>query len=348
MSNPASCQPPFTLTPVSLRLVAEIAEAIGRLSAQVASPAGLRLRRSNRIRTIQGSLAIEGNTLNEAQISAILEGKRVVAPPREIQEARNALAAYDRFEQWQPQAEGDLLEAHRILMADLLDEAGAYQSGGVGVMAGEQVIHLAPPADGVPSLMQDLLQWLRTTDQHPLVASSVFHYEFEFIHPFGDGNGRLGRLWQTLILFHWNPFFAYIPVESLVYEHQAEYYQALQRSTDQTDSAPFIEFMLRMILNAVSSAETPPVAPQVTPQVERLLQTLVAEMSREEIQGTLGLQDRKSFRARYLRPALAEGLIEMTLPEKPNSRLQKYRLTDQGRRWLQRRNEVGKALTWKR
>jgi len=136
--------------------------------------------------------------------------------------------------------------------------------------------------------------------------------------------------------------------EILVHEHQAEYYQALQRSTDQTDSAPFIEFMLKMILNAVSSAATPQVAPQVTPQVGRLLQALVGEMSREVLQSTLGLQDRKSFRARYLRPALAEGLIEMTLPEKPNSRLQKYRLTDQGRRWLQVRNKVGKALTWKR
>jgi Fic family protein len=339
MSNQASYQPPFTLTPAILILVAEVAEAIGRLTAQVETVKALRLRRINRIRSIQGSLAIEGNTLREEQITAILDGKRVIAPPREIREVRNALAAYDRFEQWQPHAEGDLLEAHRILMADLLDEAGAYRSGGVGVMAGGQVIHMAPPAERVPSLMQNLLHWLQTTDQHPLVAGSVFHYEFEFIHPFADGNGRLGRLWQTLILFHWNPFFAYIPVESLVHEHQAEYYQALHRSTDQTDSAPFIEFMLRMILNAVSSAETPQVAPQVTPQVKRLLQTLAGEMSREEIQSKLGLKDRKSFRERYLTPALAEDLIEMTLPERPNSRLQKYRLTDKGRSWLPRGNE---------
>jgi Fic family protein len=165
----------------------------------------------------------------------------------------------------------------------------------------------------------------------------LYHYEFEFIHPFADGNGRAGRLWQTLILFRWNPLFAHIPVESLVYEHQSEYYQALQRSTDQADSAPFIEFMLRMILDAVSEAAAPQVAPQVTPQVERLLEVLVGDMSREDLQTALGLQDRKSFRERYLTPALAEGLIEMTLPGKPNSRLQKYRLTDQGRRWLQRR-----------
>ncbi len=330
----------ITLTPDIVRLIAEIGQVIGRLSAQVDSSRELRLRRINRIRTIRGSLAIEGNTLSEEQITAILDGKRVIASPREIQEVRNAIAAYDRFEQWQPEEEEELLEAHRILMDGLLDGAGAYRRGGVGVMAGGQVIHMAPPADRVPKLMGDLLQWLRATDQHPLVASCIFHYEFEFIHPFADGNGRMGRLWQTLILSHWNPLFAHIPVESLVHEHQAEYYQALQKSTDQTNSAPFVEFMLRMVLDAVTSASTPQVAPQVTPQVERLLEVLDGEMSREELQNALGLQDRKSFRERYLQFALADGLIEMTIPDKPNSRLQKYRLTDLGRQCLQQREEV--------
>jgi Fic family protein len=337
MIKKSKYQPPYTITPTILHMVAEIGEAIGRLSAQADTIKALRLRRINRIRTIQGSLAIEGNSLSKEQITAILDGKRVMAPPREIQEVRNAIAAYDRFEQWHPHVEGELLEAHRILMAGLLDEAGAYRRGGVGVLSRGRVIHMAPPADRVPTLMHDLLQWLHTTDQHPLIAGSVFHYEFEFIHPFADGNGRVGRLWQTLILFCWTPLFANIPVESLVHEHQSEYYQALQRSTDQTDSAPFIEFMLRMILDAVSAAAAPQVAPQVTPQVERLLEVLVGDMSREDLQTALGLQDRKSFRERYIKPALAEGLIEMTLPGKPNSRLQKYRLTGQGRRRLQRR-----------
>jgi len=165
-----------------------------------------------------------------------------------------------------------------------------------------------------------------------LIASSVFHYEFEFIHPFADGNGRVGRLWQTLILTRWNSLFADIPVESLVYEHQAEYYQALQKSTDQTDSAPFIEFMLTMIVEAIST-----VTPQVTPQVVRLLEVMQDEMTREALQSALDLQDRKSFRERYLQPALAEGMIEMTIPDKPNSRLQKYRLTEKGQQWLQDR-----------
>jgi Fic family protein len=337
MSDKPTYQPPCTITPAIVNLVAQISEAVGRLSAIADAVKTLRLRRINRIRTIRGSLAIEGNTLNEEQITAILEGKRVIAPPREIQEARNAIAAYDRFEEWRPDVEAELLEAHHILMAGLIDEAGIYRHGGVGVMAGAQLIHMAPPADRVPALMRDLFQWLSASDAHPLITSSVFHYEFEFIHPFADGNGRMGRLWQTLILSRWNPLFADIPVESLVYEHQAEYYQALQASTDQADSAPFVEFMLRMIFDAVTSI-APQVAPQVNPQVRRLLEAIGGEMTRKALQGVLELQDRKSFRERYLLPALAEGLIEMTITGKPNSRLQKYRLTEKGRLWLQHRD----------
>ena len=345
MSEKHSYHPPYTLTTTILRLVAEISELIGRLSGQDDTAQMLRLRRLNRIRTIRGSLAIEGNTLSEEQITAILDGKRVIAPPREIQEARNAIAAYDRFEQWDPGAEDELLAAHGVLMGGLLDEAGAYRRSGVGVISGERVIHMAPPAARVPALMHDLIQWLRTTDEHSLVASSVFHYEFEFIHPFADGNGRVGRLWQTVVLFRWNPLFAHIPVESLIHKNQAEYYRALESSTQQTDSAPFIEFMLTMILDAISELTTPQVAPQVTPQVKRLIHALVGEMSREELQATLGLQDRKSFRKRYLVPALEEGFIEMALPEKPNSRLQKYRLTGKGQGWLHGRGRADKSNT---
>lgn len=326
MTTQKTYQPPYTITQTILSLSTEISEAVGRLSAQTGSAKTLRLRRSNRIRTIQGSLAIEGNSLSEEQITAILEGKPVIAPSREILEARNAIAAYDRLEQWQPHSENELLEAHRTLMSGLIKEAGVYRCAGVGIMSGEQVIHMAPQANRVKALMHDLLQWLQSTDQHPLVVSSVFHYEFEFIHPFSDGNGRMGRLWQSLILFRWNALFAHIPVESLVHEHQTDYYKALQQSTEMTDSAPFIEFMLKMILDAVSA--TPQVNRQVTPQVERLLQAISGEMSRNELQGLLGLQDRKSFRENYLKPALEKGLIEMTIPGKPNSRLQKYRLTD--------------------
>lgn len=330
MSAKSTFQPPFTITPEILNRVAAISEAIGRLTVLTDQARSLRLRRINRIRTIHGSLAIEGNTLSEAQITAILEGKRVIAPPREVQEVKNALAAYDRFHTWKPEAEKDLLEAHRILMSGLIDEAGMYRQGGVGVMAGQRVIHMAPAAGRVPHLMADLFGWLATSLDHPLIASSVFHYEFEFIHPFADGNGRMGRLWQSLILARWNPLFADIPVESLIFEHQAEYYDALCESTRQTNSAPFVAFMLRMILDAVTTS-APQATPQATPQVRELLATIQGEMGREGLQSALGLSDRKSFRERYLKPALEHGLIEMTIPKKPSSPLQKYRLTDKGR-----------------
>jgi Fic family protein len=331
-------QPPFSITPAIVTLVGKISEAVGRLTILNEQSKSLRLRRINRIRTIRGSLAIEGNQLTEAQITAILGGKRVVAPPREVQEVRNALAAYDRFDAWDPGAEKDLLEAHRILMSGLIDEAGNYRHGGVGVMEGSHVIHMAPPADRVPSLMGDLFRWLVASDAHPLITSSVFHYEFEFIHPFADGNGRMGRLWQSLILARWNALFADLPVENLVFEHQTEYYQALQESTRQTDCAPFIAFILSMILDAVGIS-APQVAPPVAPQVGQLLLILTGEMSREVLQALLHLQDRKSFRERYLKPALADGLIEMTIPDRPNSRLQRYRLTDKGRQWQQHRDD---------
>ena len=321
-------QPPYTITPAIVRLIAEISEHLGRLSVKGGD--SVRLRRINRIRTIQGSLAIEGNTLSAEQITAILEGKRVIAPPREVQEARNAIRAYDQFESWQPDNEKHLLKAHRTLMAGLIDDAGHYRTGNVGVMKGKRVVHMAPPAGRVDILMRDLLRWLANTDQHPLIVSSVFHYEFEFIHPFADGNGRMGRLWQTIILSRWNLLLGRLPVESMVHAHQRAYYAAINQSTKKSDSAPFIEFMLTMILDTIAAADkspaTPQVAPQVTPQVKKLLGALIGTMNRDELQAALKLKDRKSFRERYLKPALDADLIEMTVPAKPNSRLQRYRI----------------------
>ena len=337
-------QPPYTITTEILNRVAAISELIGRLSILTDRARTLRLRRINRIRTVHGSLAIEGNTLSESQITAILEGRRVIAPPREVQEARNALAAYDRFQTWKPEKEMDLLEAHRILMSGLIDEAGLYRQGGVGVMAGQRVIHIAPPASRVPVLMADLFDWLVRTDAHPLIVSSVFHYEFEFIHPFADGNGRLGRMWQSLILSKWNPLFGDFPVESQVFEHQSAYYLALEESTRQADSAPFITFMLGMILETFKTATldtgaglTPDVTPHATPDATpyvRLLPLLVGEMTRQQLREAIGLRDDEHFRRTYLIPALEAGLIEMTIPEKPRSSRQKYRLTAKGRQVL--------------
>ncbi len=246
-----SYNPPFTITTEMLNRVADISQQVGRLTAEFEQEKLLRLRKVNRMRTVQGSLAIEGNTLSAEQITAILDGKRVIAPPKEVLEAQNAIAAYDTISTWQPADSKDLLAAHRLLMQGLVEKAGRYRSQGVGVMSGDQVVHMAPQADRVPKLMQELLDWLSDTDIHPLIASCVFHYEFEFIHPFADGNGRMGRLWQTLILSKWQPIFINIPVESLVYQHQQAYYLAIRSSTAKTDCSPFIEFMLQMIRDAI-------------------------------------------------------------------------------------------------
>ena len=245
--------PPYRITADILSRVAEIAEAIGRAEAGGLSQ-DLRLRRINRIRSIQGSLAIEGNILTEEQISTILDGKPVVAPLRDVQEARNAIKAYDRYERWDPGSEVDLLNAHEILMTGLVDAPGHYRRGTVAVMGEGGVHHVGPPAPRVPVLMAGLLDWLRDTDDHPLIASSVFHYEFEFIHPFEDGNGRMGRLWQTLILTRWKPLFAHVPVESRVRARQGEYYEAIRQSSADGESTAFVTIMLETILAAVRAA----------------------------------------------------------------------------------------------
>lgn len=220
-------------------------------------------------------MAIEGNTLSTEQITAILDGKRVIAPPKEITEVRNAIIAYEEMVQWRSTNEMDLLLAHQVLMTGLIEKAGYYRSGGVGVMSGETVVHMAPPANRVQKLMSDLLTWLATTDNHPLIASCVFHYEFEFIHPFADGNGRMGRLWQTLILSQWQAVFSDIPVESLTHQHQESYYLAIRQSTANSDSSPFIEFMLEMILDALSESQSDGVSDGVNKTEAQILKLLL-------------------------------------------------------------------------
>ena len=327
-----TARPPFVATPAILSLVAAIGEQVGRLEASLPPERQLLLRRTNQLRTIQGSLAIEGNTLTLEQVTAVVAGKRVLGSVREVQEVRGAVAAYDQLGTWDPTKRDDLLAAHGVLMAGLVDRPGHYRTKAAGIQRGDAVVHIAPPAGQVRALMNDLLAWVKATEDHPLITACVFHYEFEFIHPFVDGNGRMGRLWQTLILSRWKPLFALVPVESLIRDQQVGYYAALNESNRAGASTPFIAFMLQVIHDALAALDgTPQVTPQVTQQVARLLSALHGEMDRAAIQAALGLTDRNSFQQRYLQPALQAGLIELTRPEAPTSRFQRYRLTPRGR-----------------
>ncbi|MDO9163716.1 MAG: Fic family protein [Methylococcaceae bacterium] len=246
-------QPPYSITANIFNAVAEISELLGRWSASHQGALSPQLRRDNRLRTIQASLAIEHNSLSLEQVTAILEGKQVLGLPREIQEVRNAFAAYEQLPHWQATNGEHLLAAHERLMVGLIDNAGQWRSGGVGIFRGKELVHMAPPAAQIPRLMVDLLGWLATTDAHPLIASCVFHYEFEFIHPFSDGNGRLGRLWQTLILSQWRAEMAYLPVESIIRDQQNEYYRVLGVADLASDCTIFVEFMLDALAQALQT-----------------------------------------------------------------------------------------------
>lgn len=336
-------EPPITLTPELVTLTTNIAEQLGCITKRKSQAQTLRLRRISRLQTIQGSLAIEGNSLSVEQITAVIEGKPVIAPPREVQEVKNALAVYENFEQFEPLNEQDLLKAHKTLMLGLMDEAGHYRSGGVGVMSGKQVIHMAPPANQVPRLVQDLFIWLKRTKHHPLIATAIFHYEFEFIHPFADGNGRMGRLWQSVILAKWNPLFAHFPIESLVHAHQEDYYHAIAHSTAETDSGIFAEFMLRMIQKTLAqqlelqAQNEDEAAPRLELQLELRLESNLAakviiflseqELGKAEIAQRLGHKSVSGELNKQIKNLLKQQLIERTIPDKPTSSKQKYRLT---------------------
>ncbi len=248
--------PPFTITGEITNLIVEIGELVGAISTYEAINPNLILRRENRIRTIHSSLAIEQNTLTLEQVTDILNGKRILGPPQDIKEVKNAYDVYERISGLDPYSVKNLLLAHKIMMDGLVREAGTFRSGNVGVYAGSDLIHAGTPAKYVPELIEQLFVWLRETKQHPLVKSCIFHYEFEYIHPFADGNGRTGRLWQSLILQKWKDIFAWLPVETLVYENQQSYYKVLQEADHKGDSAIFVEFMLSMICDALKEIHT--------------------------------------------------------------------------------------------
>lgn len=319
--------PPYTITNKIVALIAEISELIGHITVTSGLNNNPKLRRDNRIKTIQASLAIENNTLTVEQITALLNGKRILGTLAEIKEVKNAYEVYEQLLTFNPFSVSDLLKAHGILMADLVKNAGHFRTGGVGVFKGSRVVHMAPPAEFVSEHITNLFTWYQKSTAHPLVKSAVFHYEFEFIHPFADGNGRMGRLWHTLLLAEWKEILAWIPVETLVKERQEEYYDALGKADKEADSTVFAEFMLTALRDALKEIPvTDSVGDPVTDPVAKLLAVLTdKELSISELMKLLNLKHKPTFRNNYLKPAIAKGLIEMTVPDKPSSKNQKYR-----------------------
>lgn len=246
----------------------------------------------------------------------IINGKRILGAPNEICEVKNAFEAYELLLQMNAYSIKDMLAAHRVLMNELTKEVGTFRCGGVGVFAGDVLVHMAPPAERVPQLIAELIDWTKRAEVHPLIKSCVFHYEFEFIHPFMDGNGRMGRMWQTFLLYQWKPLFGWLPIETLIRERQEEYYKVLGDCDHKADSGMFIEFILTAIRDALKEIViTEQVGEQVTEQVRKLLNCMSEEaFTTKELMEKLGLKHRPTFRDNYLLPALELGYIEMSIP----------------------------------
>ena len=246
-------QPPFHMTDKITNLTAAICELLGQIKILSRGNLAPHLRKENRIRTIHSSLSIEHNSLTLEQVTAIIDGRRILGNPVEIQEVKSAYTAYEMMLTLDPYSVDDLLKAYKAMMNELISENGRFRSGGVGVFNGKVLVHMAPPANMVPGQIQDLFTWYKTAEIHPLIRSSIFHYEFEFIHPFADGNGRMGRMWHSLLLGRWNEIFYWLPVEDLIRLRQEEYYNALGKSDTDADSCAFVEFLLQVIMDTLQN-----------------------------------------------------------------------------------------------
>lgn len=320
--------PPFNITNAMVSTISTIAEMVGRMSNYRDFEAKPQLRRNNRIRSIHSSLAIEANSLSLDEVKGVIEGKTVLGPKKEIQEVLNAYQAYDEIGAFDPYSLKDLKRMHGVMTALTMAQTGVFRSGEEGVFNGNQCIFMAPPAKLVPQLMADLFGWMReaSRDVHPLILSSVFHYEFVFIHPFADGNGRMARLWQTALLAKWNPVFQYLPIESQVYTFQQEYYQAIAACHTAGSATEFVRFMLSMIAQSLEMTQIQAAHVAPSEYVRRLLEVMTYDVPYTTLQllDALGLKSKETLRRHYLGPALADGLVVMSMPEKPTSRNQRY------------------------
>ena len=322
--------PPFSITNQMLTLVAQIAEKTGRVTGYRSFETKPHLRRNNRIRSIHSSLAIEANSLSLDEVKSVISGKAVIGPQKEIQEVKNAYQAYDMLGSFDPYSLDDLKKLHGVMTYLTVQESGVFRNHNEGVFNGDRCIFMAPPPEFVPDQMRSLFDWMKVarSDVHPLILSCVFHYEFVFIHPFADGNGRMARLWQTALLSEWNPIFQYLPLESRIHEFQDGYYDAISACHAAGNSDAFITFMLDKIdmtldwaLHQVSEKDA-----YLTAEVQKLVEIMEYDVpySAAQLMEKLGLKSRDNFRKLYLLPALDQGLIVMGIPDKPTSRNQTY------------------------
>lgn len=320
-----SYEPPFKITAKSINLISEISAVVERVKINSEKSEFLKLRKVNRMKTIRGSLAIEGNSLTEEQVTALIDGKHIVAPVKEVQEVRNAIKVYENFDSFNAYDWRDLLKAHGIMALGLVDNPGHFRKSGVCVAGKEGVSHIAPPADMVLNLINDLFDWLKTSEDHILIKSCVFHYEFEFIHPFEDGNGRMGRLWQTVILKDWKGVFAWLPIETLIKENQEEYYKALNSSDSNADSTNFIVFMLQTILNTIKEILetekkiTPKINVKITANQKKILEAIKQNpfVTQEELSQIVGIA--KLNINKNMKKLQEQGIIERVGADKNGS-----------------------------
>lgn len=322
--------PPYTVSADMLGLVSEISEKIGRIGVYNDLESKPHLRKNNRIHSIHSSLRIEANSLSLSEVRDVIDGQPVLGGRKEIQEVKNAFAAYEMIKELDPASIADIKKVHRVMTHLTVSESGTFRTGNEGVFSGDECIFVAPPPEMVSELMSDLVNWLKTSEGnlHPLIQAAVFHYEFVFIHPFVDGNGRMARLWHTLILSKWRSIFEFIPLESQIEKFQSEYYDAIAKSHVNGNSDVFIEFMLEMI-NCVLDDFIVQVKRNfagMSEYVKRLLNCMEYDVpyTAADILHMLGLKSKETLRNNYLNPAMEAGLVRMTLPDKPKSKNQRY------------------------
>lgn len=322
--------PPYTISNRMLELVSDISEKVGKISGHKELESKPHLRRNNRIRSIHSSLKIEANSLSLSDVRDVINGHLVLGDQKEIQEVKNAYDAYEKISEIDPSSIAELKKIHGIMTYRTVNESGVFRKGEEGVFSGNKCIFVAPPPNMVSELMDDLFSWVKENEGivHPLLMSAIFHYEFVFIHPFSDGNGRMARLWHTVILYRWRNIFEYIPLESQIERFQSEYYDAIAKSHVNGNSDVFIEFVLDMIdrvldevILQVHKANT-----NTSEYVKRMLEAMEYDVpyTSNAIMEQLGLKSKENFRKNYINPAIELGVIRMTLPDKPNSKNQRY------------------------